>query len=506
MANIKPAIPKGTRDFSPSEMVKRNYIFDTIKSVFKKYGYQEIQTPTMENLDTLTGKYGDEGDKLIFKILNSGPLISESLVSLSSDIQKLKEENIKINIEDERIISQIEGANAYETLGNFLWQDRKDYDASYKKTNYDLTKLLSEKALRYDLTVPFARYVVMHQNDISFPFKRFQIQPVWRADRPQKGRYREFYQCDADVVGSDSLLNEAEFVLIYYEALSKLGLKDFTIQINNRKILSGIAEIIGKPELIIDMTVAIDKLDKIGLDGVIKELIERGFTETDIEKLEPIILLKGSNVEKLESLRNVLSNSKIGLKGIEEIEAIFNYLYKLTTHNSQLTTVQLDITLARGLNYYTGAIFEVKTNEVAMGSIGGGGRYDDLTGMFGLKDLTGVGISFGADRIYDVLEELNLFPENTGESTRVLISNFDSEAELYALPLLQQLRDEGIAAELYPTAAKLKKQMSYANDKHIPYVLLIGSDEMQSERLTLKDMQSGEQEKLSIREIIEKLS
>ncbi len=453
MANIKPAIPKGTRDFSPAEMVKRNYIFDTIKSVFKKYGYQEIQTPTMENLETLTGKYGDEGDKLIFKVLNSGDFLSKVQAG--------------------------------------------------KLT----TSQISEKALRYDLTVPFARYVVMHQNDISFPFKRFQIQPVWRADRPQKGRYREFYQCDADVVGSDSLLNEAEFVLIYQEALSKLGLKDFTIKINNRKILSGIAGIIGKPELIVDMTVAIDKLDKIGLDGVSKELMERGFTETDIEKLKPIILLKGSNTEKLESLRSILSDSKTGLKGIEEIEVIFSYLLNLNTQYSILnTSLELDITLARGLNYYTGAIFEVKTNEAAMGSIGGGGRYDDLTGMFGLKDLTGVGLSFGADRIYDVLEELKLFPESTGESTRVLISNFDSEAERYALPLLQQMREKGIAAEIYPAAAKLKKQMSYANDKHIPYVVLIGSDEMQSGKLTLKNMQSGEQEKLSVDKILNYLA
>ncbi|HYK77493.1 MAG TPA: histidine--tRNA ligase, partial [Daejeonella sp.] len=367
MSNIKPAIPKGTRDFSPAEMVKRNYIFDTIKSVFQKFGYQEIQTPSMENLSTLTGKYGDEGDKLIFKILNSGDFLSKA------DPAKLADKNTNL-----------------------------------------LLPQISEKALRYDLTVPFARYVVMHQHEISFPFKRFQIQPVWRADRPQKGRYREFFQCDADVVGSESLLNEAEFVLIYDEALSRLGLKDFTIKINNRKILSGIAEVIGKPELIVDMTVAIDKLDKIGLDGVCKELIERGFTQTDIEKLKPVILLEGSNAEKLETLKKVLSTSANGLQGISEIETIFNYLNSFKLKNAQ---IQLDITLARGLNYYTGAIFEVKTNEVAMGSIGGGGRYDDLTGMFGLKNLTGVGISFGADRIYDVLEELNLFPQSAEQTT-----------------------------------------------------------------------------------------
>jgi len=461
MAIIKPSIPKGTRDFSASEMVKRNHIFNIISSVFKKYGYQEIQTPTMENLTTLTGKYGDEGDKLIFKVLNSGDYLS------NIPAEKLESRNSQLLIAE-----------------------------------------ISEKALRYDLTVPFARYVVMHRNEISFPFKRFQIQPVWRADRPQKGRYREFYQCDADVVGSESLINEAEFVLIYHEALSKLGLKDFTIKINNRKILSGIAEIIGKPELIVDMTVAIDKLDKIGLDGVSKELIERGFDANDIEKLKPIILLTGSNEQKLDSLRTVLSSSETGLKGIAEIETIFDYL-NLLTSNKQGTinrSLELDITLARGLNYYTGAIFEVKTNEAAMGSIGGGGRYDDLTGMFGLSDLTGVGISFGADRIYDVLEELKLFPESASESTRVLISNFDEEAEKYALPLLNILRDKGISAEIYPSSAKLKKQMTYADDKNIPFVILIGSDEMETGLLTLKNMKSGEQQKLATEEIIEALS
>jgi len=460
MSVTKPSLPKGTRDFSPIEMVKRNYIYDTIKTVFKKYGYAEIQTPSMENLQTLTGKYGDEGDKLIFKILNSGDYLAKV---------------------DEQLLAS-------------------------RNSNATISKI-SEKALRYDLTVPFARYVVMHQSEIAFPFKRFQVQPVWRADRPQKGRYREFYQCDADVVGSPSLLNEAEFILIYHEALTNLGLKDFDIKINNRKILSGIAEIIGKPELIVDMTVAIDKLDKIGFDGVSKELIERGFTEADIEKLKPVILLEGSNVEKLESLKNVLATSATGLKGIEEIETVFNYVSKLTTDNSKLTTViELDITLARGLNYYTGCIFEVKTNEVAMGSIGGGGRYDDLTGMFGLKDLTGVGISFGADRIYDVLEELNLFPTSAQQGTQVLISNFDETAEMYALPLLQQLRAENIAAELYPASVKLKKQMSYADAKSIPYVVLIGDEEMQSGKLTFKDMASGTQEKLTAMEIVKRLS
>jgi histidyl-tRNA synthetase len=456
MAVIKPSVPKGTRDFSPAEMAKRNFIFDTIKSVFRKYGYQQIETPSMENLSTLTGKYGDEGDKLIFKILNSGDFLSKV------DQQKLTTHNSQL-----------------------------------------ITSEISEKALRYDLTVPFARYVVMHQNDITFPFKRFQVQPVWRADRPQKGRYREFFQCDADVVGSDSLLNEAEFVLIYDEALSKLGLKDFTIKINNRKILSGIAEIIDKADNIIDLTVAIDKLDKIGFDGVIKELLERDFTESDIEKIKPVILLQGSNEEKLVSLRTALSTSTTGLLGCAEIETVLDYL-KIS--KPQTAAVELDITLARGLNYYTGAIFEVKTNEAAMGSIGGGGRYDDLTTMFGLKNLTGVGISFGADRIYDVLEELNLFPEATNQSTKILICCFDSDGEKYALPLLQQLRAKNINTELYPAGAKIKKQMEYANNKQIPYTILIGSDEMQSGLLTFKNMETGEQEKLKAEEILNYIS
>jgi len=454
MASIKPSVPKGTRDFSPAEMAKRNYIFDIIKGVFRKYGYQQIETPSMEKLSTLTGKYGDEGDKLIFKILNNGDFLGDGGISESN------------------------------------------MTADSKK----LLPLIAEKALRYDLTVPFARYVVMHQNDITFPFKRFQVQPVWRADRPQKGRYREFYQCDADVVGSNSLLNEAEFVMIYDEALSKLGLKDFTIKVNNRKILSGIAQIIDKSDNIIDLTVAIDKLDKIGLDGVIKELLERGFTGDDIEKIKPIILLEGSNEQKLASLRDSLKESEIGLKGCDEVETVFNYIANCPLSTANL---ELDITLARGLNYYTGAIFEVKTNEVQMGSIGGGGRYDDLTGMFDNKQtLTGVGISFGADRIYDVMEELNLFPEAASQGTKVLICCFDAEGEKYALPLLKQLRDNNISSELYPAGAKIKKQLDYANAKHIPYTIMIGSDEMQSGLLTFKDMMSGVQEKLNATEII----
>ncbi|RLJ77770.1 histidine--tRNA ligase [Pedobacter alluvionis] len=479
MSVIKPSLAKGTRDFTPVEMVKRNLIYDTIKTVFRKYGYAEIQTPSFENLSTLTGKYGDEGDKLIFKILNSG---------FFSDKVILNKETIT------------------EVAGNLdLYVGNKVPMRALKNENQLLNEI-SEKALRYDLTVPFARYVVMHQHEITLPFKRFQVQPVWRADRPQKGRYREFYQCDVDVVGSESLLNEAEFILIYNEALSKLGLKDFSIKINNRKILSGIAEIIGKPDLIIDMTVAIDKLDKIGLDGVSKELLERGFTEADLEKLRPVILLEGTNEEKLTSLKEVLAQSETGLKGVAEIEQVFEYVDSLISYGLPLVAkLELDITLARGLNYYTGCIFEVKTNEVAMGSIGGGGRYDDLTGMFGLKDLTGVGVSFGADRIYDVLEELNLFPASAEVGTKVLISNFDTEAEKYALPIVQQFRNAGISAELYPSSAKLKKQMAYADAKNIPYVILIGGDEIASGELTLKDMQSGEQKKLTVLGILELL-
>jgi histidyl-tRNA synthetase len=482
MASIKPSVPKGTRDFSPAEMAKRNYIFDTIKSVFRKYGYQQIETPAMENLSTLMGKYGNEGDKLIFKILNSGDAfdLEKIFLQLYSHLKFTYQSDFG------------------ETLDEYVQTHSIELDS-----NFINEKLYSEKALRYDLTVPFARYVVMHQNDITFPFKRFQVQPVWRADRPQRGRYREFYQCDADVVGSDSLLNEAEFVMIYDEALGKLGLKDFTIKINNRKILSGIAEIIDKSDNIIDLTVAIDKLDKIGLDGVAKELLERGFTQDDIEKIKPVILLQGTNEEKLASLRDTLSKSETGLKGCDEIQTVLDYIadFKLKT-----AKLELDITLARGLNYYTGAIFEVKTNEVAMGSIGGGGRYDDLTGMFGLKGLTGVGISFGADRIYDVMEELNLFPAATSQGTQVLICCFDKEGERYALPLLQQLREKNIYAELYPAGAKIKKQMEYANNKQIPYTVLIGSEEMQSGLLAFKDMESGLQEKLSAQQILQKLT
>ena len=456
MASVKPSIPKGTRDFSPEVVAKRNFIFDTIKSVFHKFGFQPIETPAMENLATLTGKYGDEGDQLIFKILNSGDYLSKV------DPSKLQAGNSR------QLIPEI-----------------------------------SEKALRYDLTVPFARYVVMHQHEITFPFKRYQVQPVWRADRPQRGRYREFFQCDADVVGSASLLNEAEFVLIYDEVLSELGLKDFTIRINNRKILSGLAELTGKPEKMMDLTIAIDKLDKIGTGGVEKELLEKEFTAEDIKIISPFLELQGSNPEKLAYLKTYLADSETGLKGIVELEAVLAYV---SHFNTRQAVIELDITLARGLNYYTGAIIEVRSNEVQMGSLGGGGRYDDLTGMFGLKGLTGVGISFGADRVYDVMEELKLFPSAAALGTRILITNFDTDAEIYALSILEQLRNKGIAAELYPTAAKLQKQFKYADARNIPYVLVIGSEEIATGELTLKIMKTGEHEKMKLPLLLDSLA
>lgn len=460
MATIKPSLAKGTRDFSPTDMGKRNHIYETLKSVFKKYGYQEIQTPTFENLSTLTGKYGDEGDKLIFKILNSGDYLAK--------------------VPDEVL---------------------------HAKSSHDLLPRISEKALRYDLTVPFARYVVMHQNEISLPFKRFQIQPVWRADRPQKGRYREFYQCDVDVVGSASLLNEAEFILIYQEGLARLGLQDFTIKLNNRKILTGIAELLGKPELIITLTVAIDKLDKIGIEGVHKELLEKGFSQEDLNLLDPLFSLESNTQAKLAQIKNLFPEGNSAWKGIEEIEEVLNLVDSLTG-STEITSrfVEFDITLARGLNYYTGCIFEVKTNEAQMGSIGGGGRYDDLTGMFGLKDLTGVGISFGADRIFDVLEELGLFPSTTVQSTQVLITNFDEKSKQFALPVLFALRNAGISAELYPESSKLKKQMTYADAKKIPFVAFIGETEMENNQISLKNMETGEQNLIEISNLIEYLA
>lgn len=441
--STKPSIPKGTRDFLPETMVKRNYIFSTIRGVFEKYGFLPIETPSMENTETLMGKYGDEGDKLIFRILDSGDSVK------NADIQALQNEN-------------------YGRFANSI----------------------AGKALRYDLTVPFARFVVQNQNELAFPFKRYQIQPVWRADRPQKGRYREFYQCDADVVGSDSLLYEIELVQIFDEVLSQLGFTDFSIKINNRKILSGIAEVCGEADKLIPITVAIDKLDKIGIDGVVKELRERGVSERAIERINPLFELNGSNEEKLEILSKFLELSPVGLKGIEELSYVLSAVSQLGIQKAQ---VELDVTLARGLNYYTGAIFEVKANNVQMGSICGGGRYDDLTGLFGLKGLSGVGISFGADRIYDVMNELNLFPSSALTSTQLLFINFGEAEQMQSLKYAKKLREKGIACEVYPSAAKMQKQMKYANDRKIPYVAMIGSKELEDSSVTFKNMSTGEQ-------------
>lgn len=437
----KPCIPKGTRDFSPVEMAKRNYIFDTIREVFRLYGFQQIETPAMEALSTLMGKYGDEGDKLLFKIQNSGDYFS--------------------GLTDEELLSR----NAAKLACKFC-----------------------EKGLRYDLTVPFARYVVMHRDEITFPFKRFQIQPVWRADRPQKGRYREFYQCDADVVGSDSLLNEVELIQMLDTVFCKFGIR-VAIKINNRKILSGIAEIIGEADKIVDITVAIDKLDKIGLENVNAELASKGIPQEAIDKLQPIILLSGTNQEKLDTLKQTLASSEIGMKGIEESLFILSTIEGLGIRSE----VELDLTLARGLNYYTGAIFEVKALDVQIGSISGGGRYDNLTGVFGLSGVSGVGISFGADRIYDVLNQLDLYPKETSASTQVLFVNFGATEVAYVLPILAKARQAGIRAEVFPDASKMKKQMSYANAKAIPFVAIAGENEMQEGKLTLKNMATGEQ-------------
>nr|WP_321450481.1 histidine--tRNA ligase [uncultured Carboxylicivirga sp.] len=450
----KPSIPKGTRDFSPVEMVKRNYIFDTVKTVFQKYGYLPIETPAMENLSTLLGKYGEEGDKLLFKILNSGDYLKKADAGLLAE----------------------------------------------KASNKVITQL-SEKGLRYDLTVPFARFVVQHQSEITFPFKRYQIQPVWRADRPQKGRYREFFQCDVDVVGSNSLLNEVELIQIVDEVYQLLNI-NVVLKLNNRKVLSGIAEIINASDKIVDITVAIDKLDKIGLEKVNEELASKGLSEEAIQTIQPIIMLSGSNREKVTKLREVLAASEVGMKGVDELEVVLNYL---DTLNLDLE-VELDLTLARGLNYYTGAIFEVKAKDVAIGSITGGGRYDDLTGIFGLKDVSGVGISFGADRIYDVMNQLELFPKADGAKTRAMFVNFGGEDELYALAILTQIRKAGINAELFPDDAKMKKQMNYANKKEIPFVVLTGEEERKEGVVTLKNMETGEQSKLGVDELIKVIS
>jgi len=444
---MKPSTAEGTRDFTPDQVLKRNYIFDTIRSVFVKFGYLPIETPAVENLSTLSGKYGEEGDRLLFKILNSG----EYLKGISPDDITSK---------------------AYKTI----------------------TPILAKRGLRYDLTVPFARFVVMHQNELTFPFKRYQIQPVWRADRPQKGRYREFYQCDVDVVGSTSLVYEAELVQIYDEVFSKLNL-NVVIKFNNRKILAGIAEVAGIPDLMVDMTVAIDKLDKIGIEGVKKEMSERGIGEAAVAKITQIL-----DIQSLDELLVAMEASETGKLGIQEVQTLLQYL----NAGQQNQEIRFDITLARGLNYYTGCIFEVQAKDVAMGSIGGGGRYDNLTGVFGLKDVSGVGVSFGAERIYDVLEELNLFPKDQSSSLKVLFMAFDEVAHLYAFAALSKLRAAGVNSEIYPDAGKLKKQMKYANDRQVPFVVLVGEEEMSTGLLSFKNMESGTQEKLTIEEIIAK--
>lgn len=449
----KPSIPKGTRDFSPIEMAKRNYIFNTIKEVFLLYGFQQIETPAMENLSTLMGKYGEEGDKLLFKMLNSGDYLKNAPTEML---------------------------------------EQHDY--------IHLIPKISEKGLRYDLTVPFARYVVMHRNDIQFPFKRYQIQPVWRADRPQKGRYREFYQCDADVVGSDSLMNEIELVGMIDEVFKRFGI-NVIIKINNRKVLSGIAEVIGAPDKIVDITVAIDKIDKIGLENVNAELLEKGLSQDAVDALQPLLTLSGSNEEKLATLSTLLASSEVGMKGVEELR------YVLTNSVAQQPkgVVELDVSLARGLNYYTGTIIEVKAKDVAIGSITGGGRYDNLTGVFGMPGTSGVGISFGADRIYDVLNTLELYPKDTLASTKVLFVNFGEKEGAQSLQYVMKLRANGIPAEIYPDSTKMKKQMSYANDKNVAYAAMVGETEMANGTIALKCMETGEQENLTIDEVISKL-
>lgn len=450
----KPAIPKGTRDFLPVEVERRNYLFETIKTVFKKYGFGPIETPSFELSSTLLGKYGEEGDRLIFRILNSGEKM------LNADLNALADKNLP------------RFANS-----------------------------LAEKALRYDLTVPFARFVVQHQNELTFPFKRYQIQPVWRADRPQKSRYQEFFQCDADVVGSDSLLHEVDLIFIFDEVLTRLNIPDFTIKINNRKILSGIAEISGEADKLIDITVAIDKLDKIGQEGVVKELREKDVSESAISFIEPLFSLNGDNWACLQTMETMLAQSEQGMKGIQELRYVLNKVEKLKLSKAKL---EFDVTLARGLNYYTGAIFEVVANGIQIGSICGGGRYDDLTGLFGMKGMSGVGISFGADRIYDVLHELNLFPEKLGQTLDVLFVNFGEAEQDFCLPILKSLREKGVACEIYPSASKMQKQMKYANDKNIPFVAIVGESEMSSGKIQLKNMESGEQTSLSVNELLEK--
>jgi histidyl-tRNA synthetase len=548
----KPSIPKGTRDFTPQEMANRNYIFNTIKDVFRLYGFQQIETPAMENLSTLMGKYGEEGDKLLFKILDSGEFlnnvesgsrglsISEIKNILALDNDKLfdalnavagmiktsatiiqierdyLEQNKSIELKNlrkfifyrnsidlrnkEEVVQYFKGLTVNKVKGhikNSIQQSRK----GLFKESTKIVRNISEKGLRYDLTVPFARFVVQHQNEISFPFKRYQIQPVWRADRPQKGRYREFYQCDVDVVGSDSLLNELELIQIVDDVYRRLKI-NVCLKINNRKILSGIAEIIGEAEKITDITVAIDKMDKIGLEKVNEEIASKGISDEAIAKLQPILKLSGTNTEKLNQLKTVLADSEVGLKGVSELETIFGLCEAMKVQ----TQIELDLTLARGLNYYTGAIFEVKALDVEIGSITGGGRYDNLTGVFGLEGVSGVGISFGADRIYDVLNQLKLYPETSLEQTQVLFVSFGEKELMYCLPWLSALRAKGINAEVYPEPAKMKKQMTYADNKRIPFVAIVGETEMNEGKVMLKNMKSGEQGLVSLEEALEKLS
>ena len=459
----KPSIPQGTRDFSPAEVRRRQYIFNTLQGIFENYGFQPLETPSMENLTTLMGKYGEEGDRLIFKILNNGLH------------EKKEADKEKLNTEWNKVLE-------------------RPYS----------TPVVTERALRYDLTIPFARYVVMHQNELAFPFRRYQMQPVWRADRPQKGRYREFWQCDADVVGSTSLINEAELLCIYQSAFHQLQLPQVVIKVNSRKLLAGIAEVCGMPGSMMDITIALDKLDKIGWEGVSKELVERDISEEGILKIKDIIGVTGNNEEKLAALEAIMNGSESGKHGIAELRQTLDY-HKQLVNNNWKAEIVVDISLARGLNYYTGVIVEVVCNAVKMGSIGGGGRYDDLTGLFGLKGLSGVGVSFGIDRIYDVIEELNLFPTELATGTKVLLLNFGGANEQYALRMLQQLRNAGIASEIYPDAAKFDKQMKYANKRGVPYVILPGDEEREKQMVSLKNFTTGEQQMMSMQECIDKL-
>ncbi len=548
----KPRIPKGTRDFSPEQVAKRNYIFNTIRSSFERFGFQPIETPSFELSETLLGKYGEEGDRLIFKILNSGDylkgfnedfyknlfLIKNRIILGYEELKQFIKSNsslIEIYNNDELFSREIMNFNFFYDEDFTLFGFRKEYillklskiffDTSLgenneladgyksllvkeiienylKRSSTKLSSKISEKALRYDLTVPFARYVVQHQNEIEFPFKRYQMQPVWRADRPQKGRFREFYQCDADVVGSTSLWQDVEFIQLYDDVFTALQLKGVTIKINNRKILSGITEVIGAEDKLIDFTVALDKLDKIGEEKVKEEILSKGIPQSGIDKLQPLFDLFGSFESQIKSLKAILNTSEEGLKGIEELEFINKTISEIQL---QSATLELDVTLARGLEYYTGAIFEVEAPKTDMGSIGGGGRYDDLTGVFGLKNVSGVGISFGLDRIYLVLEALNLFPETVNKDTDVLFINFGEAEALFSLKAIKELRDEGVNAELYPDAIKMKKQMNYANKRNIPYVVLVGDEELKSNTYTLKNMSSGEQTKVSLEELTSQL-